>query len=129
MDVLLQTETLVAVIVLLAMMFLATVDLAFSYLSDVGLRRISSDDESHGGTRKSSIGFLREILDNRPRFRFAISSTIQVLLVLFTVLLTMILSQVTTSRVGWSAATLTIALVTTVLLRQIVPRMLVHKDP
>ena len=129
MDVLLQTETLVAVIVLLAMMFLATVDLAFSYLSDVGLRRISSDDESHGGTRKGSINFLREILDNRPRFRFAVSSTIQVLLVLFTVLLTMILSQVTTSRAGWFAATLTIALVTTVLLRQIVPRMLVHKDP
>jgi len=129
MDVLLQTETLVAVIVLLAMMFLATVDLAFSYLSDVGLRRISSDDESHGGTRKGSINFLREILDNRPRFRFAVSSTIQVLLVLFTVLLTMILSQVTTSRAGWFAVTLTIALVTTVLLRQIFPRMLVHKDP
>ena len=129
MDVLLQTETLVAVIVLLAMMFLATVDLAFSYLSDVGLRRISSDDETHGGIRKNSIGFLREILDNRPRFRFAISSTIQVLLVLFTVLLTMILSQVTGSRVKWFAATMTLALVSTVLLRQIFPRMLVHKDP
>src|SRR3954469_7886198 len=104
MDVFLQTETLVAVVVLLAMMFLATVDLAFSYLSDAGLRRISSDDESHGGTRKSSVCFLREILDNRPRFRFAISSTIQVLLVLFTVLLTMILSQVTgSSRPRWFA--------------------------
>ncbi|MBV9241154.1 MAG: HlyC/CorC family transporter, partial [Acidobacteria bacterium] len=85
--------------------------------------------ESHGGTKKGSIGFLREILDNRPRFRFAISSTIQVLLVLFTVLLTMILSQVTGSRPRWFAATLTIALVTTVLLRQIIPRMLVHKNP
>jgi putative hemolysin len=129
MDVFLQTESFVAVIVLLAMMFLATVDLAFSYLSDVGLRRISTDDESHGSTRKGSINFLREILDNRPRFRFAISSTIQVLLVLFTVLLTMILSPLTTSRTGWFVATLTITLVTTVLLRQIVPRMLVHKDP
>ena len=128
MDVLLQTETIVAVFVLLAMMFLATVDLAFSYLSDVGLRRISTDDESHGAAKKGSIAFLREILENRPRFRFAISSTIQVLLVLFTVLLTMILSQVTGTRVRWFAATLTIALVTTVLLRQIVPRMLVYRN-
>jgi putative hemolysin len=114
--------------VLLAMMFLATVDLAFSYLSDVGLRRISTDDESHGAAKKGSIAFLREILENRPRFRFAISSTIQILLVLFTVLLTMILSQVTGTRVRWFMATLTIALVTTVLLRQIVPRMLVYKN-
>jgi putative hemolysin len=128
MDVLLQTETIVAVFVLLAMMFLATVDLAFSYLSDVGLRRISTDDESHGAAKKGSIAFLREILENRPRFRFAISSTIQILLVLFTVLLTMILSQVTGTRVRWFMATLTIALVTTVLLRQIVPRMLVYKN-
>jgi len=40
METLGQLETLVAVVVLIAMMFLATIDLAFSYLSDVGLRRI-----------------------------------------------------------------------------------------
>jgi len=128
MEALLQSESLIAIVVLLAMMFLATIDLAFSYLSDVGLRRISSDDESNDNT-KGSIRFLREILENRPRFRFAISSTIQVLLVLFTVLLTMIIQQITTSRTRWFVLTLVLALVTTVLLRQIVPRMLVHQNP
>jgi putative hemolysin len=128
METLLQAETLVAIVVLIAMMFLATIDLAFSYLSDVGLRRISSDDESNDST-KGSIRFLREILENRPRFRFAISSTIQVLLVLFTVLLTMLVQQFTPSRTRWFVLTLVLALVTTVLLRQIVPRMLVHQNP
>lgn len=128
METLGQLETLVAVAVLIAMMFLATIDLAFSYLSDVGLRRISTDDESADST-KGSIRFLREILENRPRFRFAISSTIQVLLVLFTVLLTMIVHQITPNRARWFVVTLVLALVTTVLLRQIVPRMLVHKSP
>src|SRR5882724_4989957 len=122
-----EVESIVGVVVLLAMMFLASVDTAFSHLSDVGLRRISTEDDAT--EKKGSIHFLREILENRQRFRFAISSTIQVLLVLFTVLLTMIVSQVTgASRTRWFLTTLTLALVTTVLLRQIVPRMLVHKN-
>ncbi|HTH52292.1 MAG TPA: hemolysin family protein [Pyrinomonadaceae bacterium] len=124
-----ELELIVAGIVLVAMVFLATVDLAFSYLSDVGLRRISTDAETQADETKGSIRFLREILENRPRFRFAISSTIQVLLVLFTVLLTMILSRFSTDRSRWFLATLVLALVTTVLLRQIVPRMLVYKNP
>jgi putative hemolysin len=124
MDSVWQVETIVAVIVLLAMMFLATIDLAFSHISDVGLRRISSDDES----AEKSVKFLREILDNRQRFRFAISSTIQVLLIVFTVLLTVIISDFAQNRGRTLVATLVFGLVATVLLRQIVPRLLVKDN-
>jgi hypothetical protein len=61
---------------------------AFSHLSDVGLRRVLSDEEF---ADNKSAKFLREVLENRPRFRFALSSTIQVLLIGFTVLLTVII--------------------------------------
>jgi hypothetical protein len=58
-------ELILAAALLIAMLFLATVDMAFSHISDVGLRRISSDDEL--ADKKRSVSFLREILDNRPR--------------------------------------------------------------
>ncbi len=54
-----------AIIILFILVFLATLDMAFSQLSDVGLRRLSSDYE--GSTKVKSIAFLQEILDNRPR--------------------------------------------------------------
>ncbi|MEO6052208.1 MAG: hypothetical protein ABIP78_12885, partial [Pyrinomonadaceae bacterium] len=73
-----QIEIIIAVIILLALVFLATVDMAFSHLSDVGLRRVLSEEEF--ADNKSS-KFLREVLENRPRLRFALSSTIQVLLI------------------------------------------------
>src|SRR5258708_36605359 len=91
-----ETEIIIAVIILLALVFLATVDTAFSYLSDVGLRRVLSEEEF---ADNKSATFLREVLENRPRFRFALSSTIQVLLICFTVLLTLIISVYTQRRV------------------------------
>lgn len=116
----------IAVAILFLMAFLATVDMAFSHLSDVGLRRISSDDESVD--KKRSVKFLREILDNRPRFRFVLSSTIQILLIVFTVLLTVIVAEFTENRPRLVVITLLIGLVATVVLRQIVPRLLVRRD-
>jgi len=121
-----EIEIIVAAVLLLIVVFLATIDGAFSHISDVGLRRISSDDENSGS---SSIEFLREILDNRPRFRFAISSSIQVFLIAFTVLLTVIVSAYTTSRVELLAFALLFGLVGTFVLRQIVPRVIVRKNP
>src|SRR5688572_32840266 len=91
-----QVEIVIAVIILLALLFLATIDMAFYHLSDVSLRRISADEEF--ADKRSSVQFLREILENRPRFRFAISSTIQVLLIVFTVLLTVIFSSLFDTR-------------------------------
>lgn len=121
-----ETEIAIAVIILLALVFLATVDTAFFHLSDVGLRRMSSDEESPD--KRNSVKFLREILENRPRFRFALSSAIQILLIGFTVLLTVIVSEFTTSKTRVLVFALIIGLFATVILRQIIPRLLVRKD-
>ncbi len=121
-----EAEIAIAIIILVALVFLATVDTAFFHLSDVGLRRMSSDEESPD--KKNSVKFLREILENRPRFRFALSSAIQILLIGFTVLLTVIVSEFTTSKARVLVFALVIGLFATVMLRQIVPRLLVRKD-
>jgi len=119
-------EIIIAVAILLALVFLATIDMAFYHLSDVSLRRLSADEEY--ADKRNSVIFLRDILENRPRFRFAISSTIQVLLICFTVLLTMIVAGYTASNTRIMIFSLVIGLVATVLLRQIIPRFLVEKD-
>lgn len=121
-----QIEIIIAVMLLLVLGFLAAIDAAFSHISDVGLRRISSDDETLD--KKNSVRFLREILENRPRFRFALSSTIQILLICFTVLLTVIVGNFTISLARQIAFTLIIGLIATVLFRQILPRLLVRSD-
>lgn len=119
-----EIEIIIAVIILLAMVFLATVDMAFSHLSDVSLRRIATDAD--GDAKVSTAAFLREIIEHRPRFRFAISSTIQVFLISFTVLLTLIVLHFTEVRSALLIYALLIGLVATVVLRQIVPRLLVR---
>src|SRR3954464_4800486 len=91
-----EIEIVIAVILLIAMVFLATVDMAFSHLSDVSLRRLSSDEEL--AEKQTSAQFLRGIVENRPRFRFAISSAIQVLLICFTVILTVLLAGFVSER-------------------------------
>ena len=116
---------IIAVIILIVLVFLATVDMAFSHLSDVGLRRISSDEEF---SDERSSQFLREILENRPRFRFALSSAIQVLLICFTVLLTVIVAEYVTVRTKLFFVALAIGLAATVFLRQIVPKLLVQNQ-
>ena len=121
-----ELEIIIAVVILLALVFLATVDTAFSHLSDVGLRRISTDEEF--GDKKNSTRFLREVLENRPRFRFALSSVIQIFLIFFTVLLTVILSQFTDSKLKLLISSLTIGVVATVFFRQIIPRLLVRNN-
>ncbi len=120
-----ELELIVATALLLILGFLAAVDAAFSHISDVGLRRISSEEDSVETSR--SVKFLREILDNRPRFRFALSSTIQILLIAFTVLLTVAISK-QVSGVELLAYALGIGLAATVLFRQILPRLLVRNN-
>ena len=121
-----EFEIVIAAIILLALVFLATVDMAFYHLSDVSLRRISADEEF--ADKRNSVQFLREILENRPRFRFAISSTIQVMLIVFTVLLTVIISNYTDIKSRILVFALFIGLTATVILRQILPRLLVQNN-
>ncbi len=121
-----EIEIIIAAAILLVLVFLATIDMAFSHLSDVGLRRLASDEEL--ANKKDSASFLREILENRPRFRFALSSVIQVFLIGFTVLLTVIVSQFTPTRTKTLVVTLAVGITATVLIRQIVPRLLVRNN-
>ena len=82
-----EIEIAIAVLILVALVFLATIDMAFSQLSDLSLRRLTSDTVED---ERVNTPFMREILGDRPRFRFALSATIQILLIVFSVLVTLI---------------------------------------
>lgn len=112
--------------ILFVLVFLATVDMAFSQLSDLSLRRLSADSDETG---HRTYGFLRQILDDRPRFRFALSSAIQFLLISFTVLVTMLILRWTQDRTLLLFYALLIGLLATVLFRQILPRLIVRGNP
>lgn len=119
-----EIEIAICVAILFALVFLATVDMAFAQLSDLSLRRLSSDSEE--APRARATRFLREILENRARFRFALSSTIQILLIGFTVLVTEIVGGFTVdtlTRITWALA---IGLVATVFFRQFLPRLIIR---
>src|SRR5215204_4056724 len=99
--------------ILIVLVFLATVDMAFSHLSDLSLRRLSADVDEN--SRASTYEFLREILENRPLFRFAISSAIQFLLITFTVLVVILVLRFTLDRTSILLYALLIGLLATVL--------------
>lgn len=101
--------------------------MAFSQLSDVSLRRISSDAEEESKTR--SARFLHEILENRPHFRFALSAAIQVLLVVFTVFAALLVYRFYPTSRDILIYSLLGSLVLTILFRQILPRFIVGKNP
>ncbi len=122
-----QFEIAAAVLILLLLSFLAVVDMAFSQLSDVGLRRLSSDFE--GSTKIKSVEFLQEIMENRPRFRFALSAAIQIFLISFTVLVTLIIWQIGQPHYQWLAFSILVALVATIIFRQLLPRLLTRQNP
>ncbi|MCC6328055.1 MAG: HlyC/CorC family transporter [Acidobacteria bacterium] len=122
-----EIEIVIAACLLIAMTFLATVDMAFSYLSDLGLRRLASETEE---SKPQSAKTLRDILDDRPRFRFVLSSAIQILLISVTVALTMIaLRFAGDDRAVLVLFALASAGASTAIFRQIIPRMLVRSDP
>jgi CBS domain containing-hemolysin-like protein len=121
-----EIEIVIAIISLLSLSFLATVDMAFSRFSDVSLRRIVADAEE--GKQQRAAALLREIIENRPRFRFAISSTIQVLLIVFTVFSTLLVARYTGNGTTLILA-LVIGLAATVIFRQIIPRLLILSNP
>lgn len=118
-----EIEIAIAVVILLVLVFLATIDIAFSQLSDVSLRRLSAE------TEENKYLFLREILDNRPRFRFALSATIQFLLVIFSVLVTLIIFQFAASDAQKFAFSLFLSLFVAFVFRQFIPRLITWKNP
>src|SRR5918995_5638205 len=83
-----ELEIGLALLLLIVLSLLATVDMAFAQLSDVGLRRLIGEngEKPEPGSRQ----FLHTALENRPRFSFALSAMIQMLLVVVAVLITSI---------------------------------------
>lgn len=120
-------EIAVCISILLIVLFLATVDMAFSHLSDLGLRRLATDSEE--GSPQRTYEFLREIVDNRPLFRFAITSTIQVLLIAFTVVVVVTIARYTLDRTSILFYSLLVGLIATLVFRQLLPRMIVRNNP
>src|SRR5260370_35158570 len=86
-----EIELAISFFLLLELTFLAAVDMAFGQLSDVGLRRLAAEAEEHPNARFAPL--LKEILGNRARFSFTLSAAIQILLVVFSVLVTYISLQ------------------------------------
>lgn len=116
-------EIIIAVFILLILVFLATIDIAFSQLSDVSLRRLSAETEENKHL------FFKEILDNRPQFRFALSATIQYLLVIFSVLVTLISFQFAENRAQLLAFSFFLTLFFVVVFRQFIPRIIAWNNP
>lgn len=122
-----EIEIVIAVLILVVLVFLATIDMAFSQLSDVSLRRLSAESEENQNPKAAD--FLREILENRPRFRFALSSSIQVLLIGFAVLVTIIVFRLTENHVRRILFSLLFSLFLSVIFRQILPRLIIWSNP
>lgn len=121
-----QIELILTFLLLLGLSLLATVDMAFGQLSEVGLRRLITEAEERSKLRSSE--FLKQVLENRPRFSFAISATIQILLVVVAVLVTSIsLSLFQEDR--FVLVGLLAGLVLAGIFRQLLPLFISTRDP
>lgn len=121
-----QIELTLTLVLLVGLSLLATVDMAFGQLSDVGLRRLITEAEERSKLRSSA--FLKQVLENRPRFSFAISATIQILLVVIAVLVTSI-SLNTFQQDRFVLFGLLGGLVLAGIFRQIIPLFISTRDP
>jgi putative hemolysin len=121
-----QIEIILTLLLLVALSLLATVDMAFGQLSDVGLRRLITEAQERHKLRSSE--FLKQVLENRPRFSFAISATIQILLVVVAVLVTSISLALFQER-RFVLIGLLSGLLLAGIFRQIIPLFMSTRDP
>lgn len=121
-----QIEIVLTFILLVVLSLLATIDMAFGQLSDVGLRRLITEAEE--GAKNRSAGFLKQVLENRPRFSFAISATIQILLVVVAVLITSISLKLFSER-RFVLVGLLAGLILAGIFRQLIPLFISTRDP
>lgn len=122
-----EIEIAITVFLLIALAFFATIDMAFSQLSDVSLRRIAAEAEEQHKIR--SARFLQEILENRPHFRFALSAVIQIILVSFSILVALIVYRFYPTQRDILFYSLPSALLLSIAFRQIIPRLLTGSAP
>ncbi|HVF26622.1 MAG TPA: hemolysin family protein [Pyrinomonadaceae bacterium] len=118
-----EIEIGITCLLLVVMAFLATVDMAFGQLSDVGLRRLIAE---RPGDRAAP--FLNEVLENRPRFRFTLTAIIQLLLVAVAVLVTSISYRLFPGSQFILIAFLA-GVVLTIITRQLIPRLVSLRNP
>src|SRR6266550_8981797 len=121
-----QIEIILTFLLLFGLSLLATVDMALGQLSDVGLRRLITEAEERSKSRSSV--FLKQVLGNRSRFSFAISATIQILLVVVAVLVTSISLTLFQER-RFVLVGLLGGLILAGLFRQLLPLFLSTRDP
>lgn len=121
-----EIELAITGLLLVVLTFLATVDMAFGQLSDVGLHRLIGDVED-SPTRRSTT-FLREILENRPRFSLTLSAAIQILLIAFSVLVTSISLRLV-SQPQFVFIALLAGLLIAGTFRQFIPRLISLRNP
>jgi len=115
-----------ALLLLITLSLLATVDMAFDQLSDVGLRRLIGENGDKPERRNRS--FLRAALQNRTRFSFALSASIQILLVVVAVLITSIsLNLFPDPR--WVLIGLIAGLILAGVFRQLIPLFVSTRNP
>jgi putative hemolysin len=121
-----QLEIILTVLLLVALSLLATVDMAFGQLSDVGLRRLITEAQERHKLRSSD--FLKQVLEDRPRFSFAIAASIQILLVVVAVLVTSISLALFQER-RFVLIGLLSGLVLAGIFRQLIPLFMSTRDP
>ena len=122
-----EIELAISLILLLVLTFLASVDMAFGQLSDIGLRRLAAEAEENPKARYAP--FLKEILENRSRFAFTLSAAIQILLVVFTVLVTFISLQWFSANGFGLFISMATGLVMAGIFRQFIPRLISLRNP
>jgi putative hemolysin len=121
-----SVESGLTLLLLLGLSLLATVDMAFGQLSDVGLRRLITEAEERSKIRSSV--FLKQVLENRPRFTFAISATIQIFLIVVAVLVTSISLELF-AEPRFVLVGLLAGLVLAGIFRQLVPLFISTRNP
>jgi putative hemolysin len=121
-----ELEIGLACALLVALTFLAAIEMSFGQLSDVALRRLAAEREERQGRR---VAFLGEVLENRPRFRFTLNAAIQLLLVALVVLVTAVSYQLFQAERRFLLFAFFIALALTAVFRQVIPRLLSSRNP
>jgi putative hemolysin len=123
-----ELEIAATCVLLVALTFLATVDMAFGQLSDVGLRRLIAEREGRRQGDRTGL-FLNVILENRPRFRFTLTAALHVLLVAVAVLVTSVSYNLFTNERRFLLIAFFIGLVLTIIFRQVIPRFFSRSNP
>ena len=118
-------EIVITCLLLIGLTFLATVDMAFGQLSDVGLRLLIAEAEERASAAAT---FLKEIQEDRPRFRFTLGASIQIQLVAVSVLITSILLR-WFSGLDLLLLALFTGLVMAGIFRQLIPRLISMSNP